>query len=655
MPRVDIDPILLEVLRNRLDAIADEMELTLLKSAASPIVKEGLDASAALFNVEGETIAQAAAIPIHLGALQFAARRLVRAFPPEAMREGDAFLLNDPYDGGTHLPDITLAVPIFMGGSGSPPSPPGGALLRGAPRRSRGAPRQRAFDTGRARRAADTGQGQRAFDTGRHAADTGAARGRVVALACTMCHHQDVGGRTPGSVPTDATELYQEGVIIPPTQLFRAGVLDENLLALLRRNVRLPDVFTGDLMAQVAAGRLGGLRLREQFERHGTDVVLAYIEALLDRAEALTRREIAAMPDGTYEFSDWLDNDGVGTERVRIAVAVTVRGSSMTFDFTGTSPQVRGPFNSVPASTMSAVYYAVRAIADPAIPNNGGCFRAVDAVLPEGTLVNPRPPAPVSCRTATIKRIGDTIMGALVKALPGRLPAANSGTLLVMALGGTDPASGRPFVASELAAGGMGARPGKDGIDAIETDVSNCMNIPVESVEMGFPLRIRQAGLWPDSGGPGQFRGGLGLAKVFEATETDVVVSHRGERFASSPWGLHGGRPAPLAHAFVVRQDGRREALPSKKMLVLHPGDQLWEYIAGGGGHGDPLERDPELVLADVLDGKVSAGAAADEYGVVLGPDRAVDHDATKACREALRRARGPVDWVYDRGGDGRE
>jgi N-methylhydantoinase B len=600
MPRVAIDPILLEVLRNRLDAIADEMELTLLKSAASPIVKEGLDASAALFNVQGETIAQAAAIPIHLGALQFAAQRLVRAFPPAAMREGDAFLLNDPYDGGTHLPDITLAVPVLadMGGSGR----------------------------------------------------------RVVALACTMCHHQDVGGRTPGSVPTDATELYQEGVIIPPTQLFRAGVLDENLLALIRRNVRLPDVFTGDLMAQVAAGRLGAVRLREQFERHGTEAVLAYVEALLDRAETLTRREIEAMPDGTYSFSDWLDNDGIGTERVRIAVAVAVRGSSMTFDFTGTSSQVRGPFNSVPASTMSAVYYAVRAISDPAIPNNGGCFRAVDAVLPEGTLVNPRPPAPVSCRTATIKRIADTIMGALVKALPGRLPAANSGTLLVMALGGTDPASGRPFVASELAAGGMGARPGKDGIDAIETDVSNCMNIPVESVEMGFPLTIRRTGLWPDSGGPGQFRGGLGLAKVFEATETDVVVSHRGERFASSPWGLHGGRPAPPACAFVVRKDGRREDLPSKKMLVLHPGDQLWEYIAGGGGHGDPLERDPELVLADVLDGKVSARSAADDYGVVLGQEgRVVDHDATKTHREALRCARGPVDWIYDRAHDGRE
>jgi N-methylhydantoinase B len=595
MSGVVIDPILLEVLRNRLDAIADEMELTLLKSAASPIVKEGLDASAALFNVRGETVAQAAAIPIHLGALQFAAQRIVRAFPPERMQDGDAFLLNDPYDGGTHLPDITLAVPVFVDG-------------------------------------------------------------RAVALACTMCHHQDVGGRTPGSVPTDATELYQEGVIIPPTQLFRAGTLDENLLALIARNVRLPDVFTGDLMAQVAAGRLGGQRLRELFAAHGTDAVLGYVEELLARAERLTRAQIETIPDGDYAFEDYLDDDGVNIgHRVKIAVTVRVKGSTMTFDFTGTDPQVRGPFNSVPASTMSAVYYAVRAISDASIPNNGGCFRAVDAVLPEGTIVNPRPPAPVSCRTATIKRIADTLLGALVRALPGRMPAANSGTLLVMAFGGRDPETGRAFVASELAAGGMGARPTKDGIDVIETDVSNCMNIPVESVEMNFPLRIPRLRLWNDSGGAGRWRGGLGLEKVFEATTTDVTISHRGERFASSPWGLEGGAPGVSAHAFIVRKDGTREDLPSKKMIVLHPGDQLWEYIAGGAGYGDPLDRDPELVLADVLDAKITSEAARGAYGVVLTTEGdAVDDVVTKEAREALRRDRGPVTWLLDRGADGR-
>jgi N-methylhydantoinase B len=280
----------------------------------------------------------------------------------------------------------------------------------------------------------------------------------------------------------------------------------------------------------------------------------------------------------------------------------------------------------------------VRAISDASIPNNGGCFRAVDAVLPEGTIVNPRPPAPVSCRTATIKRIADTILGALVDALPGKMPAANSGTLLVMAFGGRDPETDRPFVASELAAGGMGARPDKDGIDVIETDVSNCMNIPVESVEMNFPLRIPRVRLWRGSGGAGRFRGGLGLEKVFEATTTDVMVSHRGERFASSPWGLEGGAAGARAHAFVLRKDGTREELPSKKMIVLHPGDQLWEYIAGGAGYGDPLERDPAAVLSDLLDGKI---ASTEDYGVVLTRDgTAVDEVKTKQARDARRRAR---------------
>jgi N-methylhydantoinase B len=439
--------------------------------------------------------------------------------------------------------------------------------------------------------------------------------------------------------------------------LFRGGALDENLFALLRRNVRIPEVFTGDLMAQVAAGRLGGIRFNELFVRYGTETVLGYVDELLERAEALTRRGIEAIPDGTYAFADWLDNDGIDDRPVRIQVAVTVRGSTMTFDFTGTSPQVSGPFNSVPASTLSAIYYAVRAISDPTVPNNGGCFRAVDTVLPPGSLVNPRPPAPVSCRTATIKRIADTILGALVRALPQRMPAASSGTLLVMAFGGTDPGTGRPFVASELAAGGMGARPAKDGIHVVETDVTNCMNIPVEALEMNFPLRVARTGLWTDSAGAGTARGGLGLEKVFEATVTDVTVAHRSERFASAPWGLFGGGPARRGRAFLVRRDGTREEVPSKKMLVLHPGDQLWEYVPGGAGWGDALERDPDRVLADALDRVVSVEAARAEYGVVLSPDgTTVDHDATKECREAMRRVRGPIRWVFDRGGaHGRE
>ncbi len=591
-----IDPILLEVLRNRLDAIADEMELTILRSAASPIVKEGLDASSALFDARGETIAQGTGIPIHLGCLVFAVRRILEAFPPETMQAGDAYLLNDPYDGGTHLPDWVVVVPVV-------------------------------------------------------------ADGRTVALAATMCHHQDVGGKSPGSIPTDATEIYQEGLVIPPCQLLRAGQPDRTVLEFIRRNVRIPEVVVGDLMAQVAAGNLGAARMQELAGAHGVERVLEAVAELFARAEALTRREIAAIPDGTYRFVDWLDHDGIELDRrIEIRVAVTVRGSDLVVDFTGTSPQVRGPFNSVPSSTLSAVYYVVRAVTDPQIPTNAGCFRPVSVVLPAGSLVNPRPPAPVSGRTATVKRIADTLLGALVPALPGRIPAASSGTLLVMALGGIDPRSGRPFVAAELAAGGMGARPGKDGLDAIETDVTNCMNIPVEALEMNFPVRVPYCRARPDSGGAGRRRGGLGLEKAFQAIDVELTVSHRGERFCTVPWGLFGGRPGAGGEAVVERADGTREAIPGKRIVRLDPGDTLHVRVAGGAGHGDPLEREPERVLDDVRDGKVSREAAVREYGVVLdAAGRAVDEAATRAQREALRAARGPITWTYDRGPLGRE
>ncbi|MBI4010687.1 MAG: hydantoinase B/oxoprolinase family protein [Candidatus Rokubacteria bacterium] len=590
------DPILLEVLRNRLDAIADEMEITILKSAYSPIVKEGLDASSALFDVKGETIAQGTGIPIHLGSLVFAVRRILEVFRPETMREGDAFLLNDPYDGGTHLPDWVVVIPIVW-------------------------------------------------------------EGRAVALATTMCHHQDVGGKTPGSIPTDATEIYQEGLIIPPCRLMRGNEPDPTVLAFIRRNVRIPDVVVGDLMAQIAAGRLGVARMQELFAKQGVATVLAAIEELFARAEVMTRRQIAAIPDGTYRFADHLDNDGIDLDRrVEIRVAVTIRGSDVTFDFTGTSPQVRGPFNSVPSSTLSAVYYVIRAVTDPRIPNNAGCFRPVSVVLPEGSLVNPNPPAPVSGRTATIKRIADTLLGAFVKALPDRMPAANSGTLLVMAIGGTRPETGRPFVAAELAAGGMGARPRKDGLDAVETDVTNCMNIPVEALEMNFPVRVPYCRTRRDSGGAGRYRGGLGLEKAFYAVSTDLTVSHRGERFYTVPWGLLGGLPGAGGEAVVERADGGRETVPGKQMLTLRPGDTLHVRLAGGAGHGDPLEREEERVLEDVLDGKVSAEAARRDYGVVLdAAGREVDALATKARREALRAERGAIRWTYDRGPAGRE
>jgi N-methylhydantoinase B len=554
LPATRVDPITLEVVRNRLAVIADEMEEILLRSSYSPIVKEGLDASAALFTRNGETLAQSVAIPIHLGTLVPGVRRLIQEFPVEQMHPDDVYLLNDPYDGGTHLPDVIMVVPIF-------------------------------------------------------------AEEQVIALAATITHHQEMGGKTAGSVPTDATEIFQEGIIIPPVKFIDRGVPNETLQRIWARNLRIPDVVFGDLRAQVAAGRSGCRRVQALAAEIGVEPALAIFETLLDHAERLVRSRVAEIPDGRYTFTDYLDNDGVELDRrLQITATVTIQGDRFHVDFTGTSTQARGPVNAVPSSTLAAVYYCVKAVTDPEIPNNGGCYRAIDVVMPEGSLINPRWPAPVNARTATVKRITDAIFGALHQALPGRLPAANSGELVVMSLSGNDPRTGRRFITSELGAGGMGARPGKDGVDAIETDATNCMNLPAESVELDFPIRINHWRLREDSGGSGRWRGGLGFVKSFEAVGTPLEISYRGERHTTAPWGVAGGESGALANARVYRDGGIVEPINSKQIVRLKPGERLEIETAGGAGYGDPTERPTADVRDDVANHKVSAARAAAVY-----------------------------------------
>jgi N-methylhydantoinase B len=507
------------------------------------------------------------------------------------MQPGDMYVVNDPYAGGTHLPDVVVVVPIFH-------------------------------------------------------------QQHVVALATTMAHHQEIGGKSPGSVPTDATEVYQEGFRIPPLKLAEGGVLNNTLLELWQQNVRIPDIVMGDLRAQMAAGKLAATRIGHLIEEYGVQTMRDAVDQLMDQAEAMVRAKIRTIPPGSYTFADYLDNDGIELEkRVKIQATITVQGSEIQVDFTGTSPQTKGPFNCVPSSTLSAVYYTVRAITDPDTPNNAGVFRPVKVVLPPGTLVNPHPPGPVCARTASVKRIADTLFGALVQAMPARMPAANSGQLLVLSFAGVDPLTGRRFITSELGAGGMGARPTQDGVDAIDTDVTNCMNIPAEAIELDHPLRIVKNRLWDGSGGAGEYRGGLGYEKIFEVVRGEVIIAHRGERFFSQPWGLFGGRPAPKSRSFVKRQDGHIEEIPSKGMYTLYPGDQLHVFVSGGGGYGDPLQRAAQRVLEDVLDRKVSLEEAREVYGVVIDTTTwTVDVELTAQRRAELAAARGPIAEMYDRG-----
>ena len=553
-----LDPITVEVVRHKLEGIANEMESTLLRSSFSPIVKEGMDASASLFTMRGESLAQACAVPIHLATLIPVVETFLREFPVETMREGDIYVMNDPYLGGTHLPDIALVTPIFH-------------------------------------------------------------RGRLLALSATMTHHQDVGGMTPGSIPTNATEIFQEGIRIPPLKLRDAGVMNDTLVKMLRLNVRIPDTLMGDINAQIAGCQIGARRLAELAEAMGADLLAAIFDELLARSEAMTRAALREIPDGTYRYGDWLDNDGIELEReVRIEVAVTVKDGGIHVDLAGTSRQLKGPFNCVRSGSQAAAYFAIRALTDSTIPTNAGCFRPVSLNLPVGSLVNPVEPAPVGSRTATIKRITGCILGAFKDVLPGRVPADSGGELLTLAFGGRQP-SGKSFVTGELIAAGAGAGVSCDGVDVIETDATNCMNLPAEAMEMEAPIRIHRLALACDSGGAGEHRGGLGLVKEFETLVDGVTVTHRGERHFHPAAGSHGGLPGAKSHSVLRRADGSEEVIASKRVDTMNRGDRMIVATAGGGGYGDPRRRDRAALEEDVKNGKVSAAAARAVYGLAAG------------------------------------
>lgn len=589
-----IDPITLEVVRNRLDAIAQEMQDALVRSAYSNIIKEGHDCSAALFDASGEVVAQATALPAQLGVLPTAVRTIIGRFG-ETAAEGDVFALNDPYDGGTHLPDIALVAPVLHDGE-------------------------------------------------------------VVAFAACIAHHQDIGGKTPGSLPTDATDIFQEGLRIPPLKLYAAGVRDDIAHAFIERNVRIPDIVLGDLGAQLAALHVGRKRLVGLFADHGPEELGRIMTEVLDRSERLTRQAISAIRPGEYVFEDYLDDDGIERDNlVRIRATVTVSDQGLRISFAGSSPQLKGPINADRSAVLSAVYFVVMALSDRSIPTNGGCFRPIEIDLPEGTVVSPRAPAPVNGRTITMKRITDAVIGALVQAMPGKIPAAPSGLVRVVVFGGYDPATDRRYVCTDFSTGGTGGQPARDGVDALETDIANTMNMPAESLELNYPIRVHRNALWRDSCGAGRWRGGLGVEREIEILGGEVTMTLREDRHRTQAWGLFGGKPAALAHAEIKRPTGERAAIPSKGIFALTAGDRVHCWASGGAGYGDPLERDPQRVAEDVKDRKISLAAARDDYGVVVDADGCCDKEATARLRKQLASERGPVTWTYDRGIMGRQ
>ena len=573
-----VDPITLEVLRGQLDAVAEEMQLIVLKSSHSSIVSESLDATSALFDLAGMTTAQAVAIPIHLGVLAELGRRFAAAYPAGVAEPGDVYAVNDPYAGGTHLPDFAVAAPVFF-------------------------------------------------------AD------ELVGYAVTMTHHQDIGGSVPGSTAVQVFDHFAEGLRVPLVRLAHRGERNSDLLELMFANSRTPSNMRGDLNAQMAACNTGAERAAAVFARWGRPTVDAGVAALLDYAERLTRHEIAQIPDGDYAFEDFMDDDGSGpdAEPIRFQVRMSVQGSDMHFDFTGTSPQAKTAINNVPASAISAVYYAVRTLTGDAAPNNDGCYRPVTVHLPEGSIVNPRFPAPINARAVCLRRVIDTVLGAMAQAIPDRMTAAHCGQSSLIHVGTFDEQTGRRIVATVGGPwmGGMGARAGKDGIDVTDHDASNVYHMPVETSEAELPVRFHRVELWPDSGGAGQWRGGLGYHLAVEWLAGEGAATVRRDRHKFAPWGLGGGHSGPTCQTRLTRAGEAEAPLPSKGSLTLHPGDRLALWTTGSGGHGDPLARAPERVLEDVRNGRVSTTAALNDYGVVIADGR-LDQAATARRRIEL-------------------
>ena len=537
-----IHPVEFEVFKNLFLSIAEEMGVTLCRTGFSPNIKERLDYSCAVYDGAGETIAQGDHMPVHLGAMPLSVRAAIDAFP---LDPGDIVMLNDPFHGGTHLPDITLVSPVFLGRD---PSTKLGVGLSASK-----AERQPTF------------------------------------YVANRAHHSDVGGMSPGSMPV-AREIYQEGLIIPPVKLARRGRIDRDLMALLLANVRTPDERDGDLTAQIAANRVADSRLRDTVVRYGRGRTLAYAQALQDYTARVLRAAIRDIPDGHYEFEDALDDEGFSDRPVKIRAVVTIRGTAATVDFTGSDPQVGGSVNANYAMTLSACLYAFRCLVGDDVLYNAGVARPLTVIAPPGSIVNAQRPAAVAGgNVETSQRITDVVLGALGRALPDRLPAASQGTMNNVTLGGTDPRTGKRFAYYETMGGGMGARLGLDGLSGVHTHMSNTRNTPVEAIEHYLPVRIRQYAIRQGSGGAGESRGGDGLIREYEML-TDTSVTVLSERRRGRPYGARGGDAGASGRNTLVR-GGHEQILPGKVELQLRAGDRLRIETPGGGGYGKPTSK----------------------------------------------------------------
>jgi N-methylhydantoinase B len=556
------DPATFEIVKNSFYKIAEEMRVVLAKTAYSPILKSAGDYSCGVFDAQGEMVAQGPDLPIHLGSMPDAVRAVVAAFGAD-VHEGDVFIHNDPYFGGSHLPDVNVVRPAFHDD-------------------------------------------------------------RLLGYACLRAHWPDVGSATPGSYGA-VSEIYGEGLRMPPLRLVSRGTPNADLERLILANVRTPDERKGDLGAQLAATLRASERLTALARRYGTAEIIGYMAQVMNYSDRLMRATLADLPDGEGRFADFCDGDGIADDAAGkdapffIRLAIRKTGDRLIVDFTGTDRQVKGPMNAPLSVTASGVFCGLKTAIDPnnLVPPNSGCWRSIEIVAPKGSVVNAEFPAPVVYANHEMShRVADMVMGALAGFMPDQVMACSQGTSAILTLGGVDPRNGRRYVSYETMKGGFGARPNKDGINVVASGISNTMNTPVEVIEMAFPVRIERYEINPDSGGAGRYRGGCGWRRVWRLLDgADAVGALCMERMTSPPFGLRGGKPGAAAVVTLTTPEGATRHLPSKGAFAAPAGSVIDMVTPGSGGFGPAAERDQTAIARDLIDGYVTEAAVERDYG----------------------------------------
>ena len=580
MTTTGIDPITLEVMRNAFYSIADEMIVALVRASYSTNIKDRRDTSCALYTSEGDVVVVAQSevgTPLHLGTMQSAVRSAMASYPFDTLEPGDAVAMNTPYPAGPgHLNDLCLISPIFY-------------------------------------------------------------KGRVIAIAANQAHHVDMGGFAPGSMPFGVTEIFQEGLQIPPIRLFRAGEIEPELWSLIAQNVRPRVEVRGDLLAQYAANTTASRRLGELVDKYEVETVNQYLEEMISYSERRMRAALATLPKGTYSYEDVIEGDGITDQRYTIRVTLETGGDSIRADFSATDDVAQGPINCRWPSVAACVYYVFKAILDPELPPNAGAYVPFDIIVRDGSVLSANyPNAVCNANIITTQRITDVLLGALSQAVPEKVQAACSGTMNLLNIGGTNPLSGVLYNYIETYAGGQGAMHDLDGMDAIQNHMTNTRNAPVESIEVAYPLLVEKYGLLPDSEGAGFHRGGVGLTRVLRVLGDKVQLTLSSDRAVVPPWGLFDGLNASPSKCEIVAPDGEVTRLPSKVTTTVSADHLILTETPGGGGWGDPKTRDPEAVRLDVIEGLVSRERARDVYGVALAPDTlALDIEGTARLRQS--------------------